>query len=285
MMKPKYKINCEFFKTIDTENKAYFLGILYADGYIHDKRKTISLSLQEDDVDILIKLKNAIETNKPLQYIKKEEGIKNQFRLVITRASIYNDIKKWGLYQNKSLTITPKYITNLNDELLRHFLRGYYDGDGSITYYKVRNTVNSTVSIACTIEFYSFFSDFIYKKLNIKTIKGKRFKDNSNCYDLRICGNRRVIKFLSFIYKDSNIFMDRKKIKFIDFQNIHKCLNRDMGNRVVIIQDNNTVFYSYRSASKFNNIPLQTFKRHLKLDKNYLGSTWEIKINNEFQYL
>lgn len=283
-MKPKYNIDINFFTSINTEQKAYFLGILYADGYVHDKRKNISLTLQEDDVDILIKLKDVIKTNKPLQYIKREEGVKNQFRLSITRASIHKDINKHGLYQNKSLTITPKCINNLSDELLRHFLRGYYDGDGSLTYYKVRNTINSAISIACTSEFYGFFSDFIYKQLHIKTIKSKRFKDNTNCYDMRICGNRQVIRFLSFIYENSTISMNRKRIKFMNFQNNHKQLNNKMGNRVRIIQDNNT-FNSYRSAAKFNQIPLETFKRNLKSTKNYLNSEWKIEIINGFQYL
>jgi hypothetical protein len=276
-MKPLYKINEKYFENIDTEDKSYFLGIIFADGYLNDKRKYLSISLQETDVDILEKLTLSIETNKPLQYIiRKEVNTSNQYRLLITRKKIVEDLKKLGVHQNKSLTSKPDNITFSNDILLKHFLRGYFDGDGSLTYYKVKNTLNSSINIVCTNEFYNYFSSFISNVLLIKTTRGKRFNDNKNCYDLRICGNRNVIKFLDYIYSDSNIFLERKKHKFIQFKKIYENkINKSLGDTVTINVIDKT-FYSFKEASKYFKIPLTTFKRNIKNNPNYMGYEWTI---------
>lgn len=281
-MKPLYKINETYFETIDNEEKSYFLGFIFADGYLNEDRNYMSLSLQDNDVDILEKLKISIDTDKPLQLIKrKEKNTKNQYRLLITRKKIVGDLKKLGVRQKKSLTCNPNKLNLINKDLLKHFLRGYYDGDGSVTFYKTRNTFNSTINICCTNEFFNFFSDFIYNNLNIKCLLSKRFKDDKNIFDLRICGNRNVRKFLNFIYNDSNIYLNRKFLKYIEFKTEHDNLKKKLGDRVnIIVNINNNdkmEFPSFKSASEFFKIPLSSFKRNLKKDSNYLGYTWDIK--------
>lgn len=279
-MKPIYKLNEKYFEIIDTEEKSYFLGIIFADGYLHEKRNYMALSVQDIDVDILEKLKNSIETNKPLQYvIRKEENTKNQYRLLITRKKVISDLKNLGVTQNKSLTANHIHLPELNEDLTKHFLRGYYDGDGSITFYKTRNTFNSTINICCTIEFFNFFSDFIKSKLNITCILSKRYKNDKNIYDLRICGNRNVSKFLDYIYKDSSIYLNRKWVKYEDFKNSHNKLNKLLGDSVNLRcgKDNLWMtFNSFKSASEYFNIPLTTFKRKVKKECRYLGYKWEI---------
>jgi hypothetical protein len=157
-MKPIYKIDENYFKCINTEDKSYFLGLIYADGYLNEKRGYMSLTLQEKDIDILEKFKHYIQTNKPLQFIKRnEKNTQNQYRFLITRRKMINDLILLGVHQNKSFTCNPNIINNWNDEFIRHFIRGYYDGDGSLTFYKSRNTFNSTINICCTKEFYFFF--------------------------------------------------------------------------------------------------------------------------------
>jgi hypothetical protein len=279
-MKPIYKIDEKYFENIDNEEKSYFLGIIFADGYLNEKRNYMSLSLQENDFDILEKLKISINTDKPLQLIKrKEKNVKNQYRLLITRKKIVDDLKKLGVNQNKSLTSNPNKLNIKNKSLLKHFLRGYYDGDGSITFYKTRNTFNSTISICCTYEFFNFFSDFIYDNLNIKCILSKRFKNDKNIFDLRICGNRQVKKFLNFLYKDSTIFLKRKWEKYHEFNKKTLTLNKSLGDRVSIHVENKQeklYFDSFKSASVYFKIPLTSFKRKLLSNSNYLGYQWKI---------
>jgi intein/homing endonuclease len=280
-MKPLYRIDEKYFEDIDNEDKSYFLGIIFADGYLNEKRNYMSLSLQYNDIDILEKLKNSIDTDKPLQLIeRKEQNTKNQYRLLITRKKIVNDLKKLGVNQNKSLTANPSNLDKINHDLLRHFLRGYYDGDGSITFYKTRNTFNSTINICCTIQFFNFFSDFIYNSLKIKCLLSKRHKDEKNMFDLRICGNRKVKKFLDFLYKDSSIYLKRKWEKYDEFNKKTTTLNKSLGDTVLInvkSQLEDLYFESFKSASNYFKIPLTTFKRKLRSDSNYLGYNWIIE--------
>lgn len=281
-MKPLYKINETFFENVDNEYKSYFLGLIFADGYLHEKRNYMSLTLQETDVDILNKLRSCIETDKPLQLIKrKEKNTKNQYRLLITRKKIINDLINYGVHQNKSLTCTPIKLYKLDDILLKHFIRGYFDGDGSVTYYKTRNSMNSTINICCTNEFYDFFSLYINKVLSIKTTKSKRFNNEKNCYDLRICGNRNVIKFLDYLYSNSNIFLERKEKKFNEFKKLYnEKINISMGDKVnlkINIDGYEKIFNSFKEASQYFKIPLTTFKRNLMKNNNYLDYNWDIK--------
>ena len=280
-MKPKYKINETYFEKIDTEDKSYFLGLIFADGYLNEKRKYVSISLQDIDVDILQKLKLSIETNKPLQYIKrKEENTRNQYRLEITRKKITEDLLKLGVSQKKSLTASPSKLHNLPENIKKSFLRGYFDGDGSLTFYKVKNTLNSTVNICCTKEFYTYFSEFIQKIIKVNCTLSKRFKDDTNIYDLRICGNRNVKKFLEFLYENSTIFLDRKWLKYKEFINEYENLNHKLGDKVTVCVkcDNKQYeFKSLKSASQYFEIPLTTFKRNVKKIPNYLGCNWTIE--------
>lgn len=282
-MRPQYNLDDTFFHNIDSEEKAYFLGFLYADGYIHDKRKYVYLTIQEDDKEILEKFSAILKTNKPLLFIKKKTpktpNWKNQYRLSLTRKTVYSDLKRWGLYQGKSLTLTPCKIIGLSTNLLRHFLRGYFDGDGSFSYYKVRNTYGSSLSIVCTKEFNLFFSEFVKKNLNINSTLSKRFTDNTNCYNFRINGNKNVFKFLSFLYNDSNIFLKRKYDKYKLCNAKYETLDKSKSMRYMLHQyDMQDLeinrFKSIVSASKYFKIAPTTFKRNIKKGI-YMGFRWE----------
>lgn len=64
----KYNVNENYFDNIDTPNKAYILGLLYADGNNHIKNNTVSIALQEEDVEILRLINKEIESDRPLSF-------------------------------------------------------------------------------------------------------------------------------------------------------------------------------------------------------------------------
>ena len=114
------------------DEKAYILGLLWADGY-NDGKGKISISLQERDVDILKKIKKEIETDIPLNYrnfSNYRQGWKNQYRLFINSKYMSEKLNSYGMHPNKSLdAIYPDWI---DEQLYPHFIRGYCDGDGHI---------------------------------------------------------------------------------------------------------------------------------------------------------
>lgn len=125
-------LNESYFDEIDTPNKAYILGFLYADGYNNRINNSIVLSLSKEDREILEKISKEVGSNKPLfesDYVNKNDGTERHM-LILTMASKHmcEALEKWGLTQNKTFTITfPDF---LREDLIPHFVRGYFDGDG-----------------------------------------------------------------------------------------------------------------------------------------------------------
>lgn len=136
----RYKRNQHYFDNIDTPNKAYILGLLYADGCNFTKHNSITLSLQESDKDILERIKQELGYTGELRFSPlslKNSRHKNHYILNINDEILSRRLNELGVVDNKSLKITfPDFITK---ELISHFIRGYFDGDGCIYLDKKRN--------------------------------------------------------------------------------------------------------------------------------------------------
>jgi hypothetical protein len=124
MLRKEY--NHSYFENIDSEDKAYFLGFIYADGYIvKNGRNRLIINIHTKDQHILEDLIVCIDGK---MNIWNQKG-RNICQISISGKKIVEDLIKHGLHQNKTFTI--KY-PNIPVELERHFLRGYFDGDGCI---------------------------------------------------------------------------------------------------------------------------------------------------------
>ena len=124
-------------KNIDSPEKAYLLGLFYSDGCIHsnDGSYCASIVLHEDDKYLL----DIIVTKFP--FFKLSKHTNHAWSIVCTRKAIVEDLQSNGMYfrkstDNKELLRLP----NLNKELIHHFIRGYFDGDGSVYRQKQGNT-------------------------------------------------------------------------------------------------------------------------------------------------
>lgn len=203
-----YSVKEDIFQNIDTEEKAWMLGFIYADGYIDSSKTKLKFTLAEKDKDVLEKIKSILRSNSP---IKRKEGrqIKgtdyfgsSTVTLMISNAQICQDLEKHGAFYKKSLKL--QFPLFLKDELIRHFIRGYFDGDGSITF--GRHDFPK-ISIASNKEFLEGIHNILLKENITSSIyASNRSKVNS----LEINAKSSVEKFLNYIYKDSSIFMERK---------------------------------------------------------------------------
>jgi len=216
-----YTLNEDYFDSIDTEEKAYFLGLLYADGYNNVKRNAIILSLQESDVDILNIFNKELNSNKPLQFIKithRNPNASNQYRLSICSKKMSQRLIELGCPNKKSLIIKFPNEEIVSKDLLRHFIRGYFDGDGSFLAYlnKKTNSYKWFASVVSTELFCFKLTEILRENLDINTYIYKRHKNrNTTTRCLHISGTNQVNKFLDWIYKDSKVFLERKFNKLI----------------------------------------------------------------------
>lgn len=125
-----YHFDEDYFENIDTEEKSYWLGFFYADGYVRD-RKTHSesrLKLGIKDLEHLEKFKKTLKADNDIQ-IKEKLAI-----LALNTRKFTKHLIDKGCHQRKTFTIKFPYF--LNEHLIRHFIRGYFDGDGCINHKK-----------------------------------------------------------------------------------------------------------------------------------------------------
>ena len=121
------KFNIDFFEKIDSQEKAYWLGFLYADGAIGSTNNGIEVSLKSSDYDHLLKLKESLGFKE--KNIYKDEI---RCRLTFTNKKTKEDLIKLGCFPKKSLSLKFPSKDQVPDEYLYDFIRGYVDGDGSV---------------------------------------------------------------------------------------------------------------------------------------------------------
>src|SRR5260370_18347522 len=126
----RYAVDEAFFDVIDTEEKAYWLGFLTADGTMREK--VVMLALQERDIDHLYKFRSSLRSKNPVTL--KEKTLKGKvYRWVqvsIGSTRLAPALKRLGVAERKSLTVRPcEYVP---DHLLSHYWRGGFACDGSI---------------------------------------------------------------------------------------------------------------------------------------------------------
>jgi hypothetical protein len=214
----KYKMNEEYFDNIQTEEQAYFLGLLLADGHNNVKDGVILIDLQETDINILEKLTALIQPDKPIKNYENKYAKLGRNRVALASRYMSNTLLKFEMVQNKSENLV--FTNNIPTELLHHFVRGYFDGNGSIGVFgKVQNVEFSIVS---TKEFLLPLQQILVDncKLNITKL-GKRHKDrDSNAYHIKYTGRFSCIKIREWLYKDATVFLERKYKKFFSIPDL-----------------------------------------------------------------
>lgn len=208
----KYKRNSNYFNEIDTPEKAYWLGLMYADGYVSKKGSSymMGIALQYSEKPLLEQFAKDMESEQPvLDYTSKgDEEFKSchYCRLTVSDKQIGEDLIKHGVFLDKTHILKAP---NIAPELERHFIRGYYDGDGSFSLTKA--TWEPVVQFMGTPD----ITDFIYNHLkNNGLVEYKTKIDKRNPDDivgtLRYGGKRQAEGILDYMYKDATRFMQRK---------------------------------------------------------------------------
>lgn len=199
------------FENIDTEEKAYWLGFLYADGCMRYDRKMIELGLSIKDEGHLYKFRSFLNSKHKVSY--KNNKLGKSCRISISDIKLYDDLIKQGCKPRKSLTLTFPTENQVPKYLHKHFIRGYFDGDGSITL--TENTVG--INILGTREFLEGIKLYVDILKNKTLYPLKYNKLDKNTYRIQFEGINDIRLFLEYIYKDSNIYLDRKFNKYLEF--------------------------------------------------------------------
>lgn len=204
----KYKCNYnrDRFKTIETEEDAYILGFILADGYIHEKSNMLRIKLKERDVDILEKFCDYFEMD--YSFIKEEihqdTGNKQKY-LSIYCKEIIDRLKSYGLYQGKSCKEVPYY--DIDKNLVRHYIRGIWDGDGYLS------KDGSKMGVCGSEEVLDYIHEHIILNVNdisfTSSFTGVNEEKDSNIYRLNYSG-KKIKNISNYLYENATIYLNRK---------------------------------------------------------------------------
>lgn len=218
-LRKRYKINENYFDKIDTPNKAYILGFLYADGgntsNYDKKRYCVTITLKQSDVQILNDIKNEIGYESPIKLREYNNGPIATFD--ICNKHIVLKLHELGVVPNKTLTLQfPEW---LDKNLYSHFIRGYFDGDGCITYRMRKVASQLQTTIISTDNMCNSIVNILSNECGINAhVYDVGHKDcHKNIKTLSVYGNIQCKKFLDYIYQNADLKLERKYKRYIDW--------------------------------------------------------------------
>lgn len=220
--KSKYHYQKNYFNNIETPNQAYWLGFIYADGYVSQEKKkpstySVGIEIALKDKKHLQNFNNDISGNlciatrhRKNNYREKHiEGDVCSIRLYCSEMA--QDLIRHGCCLNKSLI--KNCPAGVPSEYMRDFIRGYFDGNGSISRSLNKKAMKSylkTTIASGSKDFIEWLSMYL---LNQK-IENNFYKDGKHCFKLQIA-SKSIEQFLNYIYENSERYLNRKYEKYL----------------------------------------------------------------------
>lgn len=191
--------NESFFKSIDCESKAYFLGLLIADGNV--SKNYVRLSLVESDRHIIDSFANELEsTNKIHTRVRRDGNSRNQACFTFNSQEIVGDLAALGVSDRKSFTVVPPKIDN---HLRKHMIRGMIDGDGCLSVSK-RGEIR--VILVGSHGTCNYFADWVNELFGHRPSVMK----SKNIYRANVCGDQLVGQVIAELYIGAKFKLSRK---------------------------------------------------------------------------
>lgn len=204
-----------FFKNIDNEEKAYFLGLLISDGNVFQddsgRQASISITLDLEDEYMLLKFKEIIGANTSISYDGRGCG-----QIAVRSNIMANDLAKYGVVPRKSF---HTYLPSIDDKYMNHLMRGILDGDGSIRAEQtvIRNRFAHYIGFCGTHQLMEDISNYC-NKLHLNIIPKVYDYADRELSDIKIQSKQDMYIFGEWLYKDTTIYLKRKKEKYDYFK-------------------------------------------------------------------
>lgn len=219
----KYEVNQHYFDIIDTEWKAYWLGFLYADGcnrigmrnnkHIYE----VSIVLNSNDASHLQKFLDSVQSSAPIMYKDVRLKYNGEYRIfhsckaLVCNRQLSLALNDKGCVPNKSLILQFPSDGIVPHELMRHFIRGYFDGDGHVHINKDNKTINC--GFVGTNDFLMGLCEFLETHTDIKPNSVPKKDSRNNCYQIHWNSLSSCHKLFKYLYKDANVYLNRKFAK------------------------------------------------------------------------
>lgn len=210
-------VNNDYFDDINTENKAYLLEFFIADGYLHSRSNRFGINIQENDKNILEIANKDICPERTIYTNNRTTNEIKRMNQCVLRWSSENMknifINKYNITPNKTYCINFEFpFEEIPDYLISHFIRGFIDGDGNF-----KKIGGSLTMVGTSKLFLNQIGKYISNltegiEYNIKEIQGKTVKYYVLSFNMfRTNKPEKILQIYNYLYKDSTIFLQRKK--------------------------------------------------------------------------
>jgi len=242
-------INVDYFENIDSHEKAYILGYMIADGNIGKNLNAIKFTCKKEDMEILEKLKEELGSEHKISIQKYG---KNSFKpdaekavFVFSSKKMKEDLNNLGIFPNKTKTVC---VPKIDDVFVNSLILGIFDGDGCF-YIDERRAKRVELSITCNNFVCDYIKSIFEEKFNAKVGEQRRMGSSSKVKSIRISSYVSVLRIMNWLYKDSSIFLKRKREKYeyflkyiinragFDKKTYNKCLKLGFLNKKILIKE------------------------------------------------
>ena len=202
----KKSIDSHIFDVIDTEEKAYWLGFLMADGFVSDNNR---VELQIKDKEHIEEFKRFLQSKHKIseRHIILDDKEFVSYRISFQDKNIAEKLKSYGCIPRKTFEM---HIPNINDELFKHWLRGYFDGDGCIYYYSQYKHRKGAWRINISSGNQEILNEIVDKLNSLINFKNLKIVHNRTCYNIVAVNIYDTATLLDYMYKDITIALKRK---------------------------------------------------------------------------
>jgi hypothetical protein len=251
----KYTLNEGFFDTLD-RNSSYVLGFWAADGFISKMKLSYTWGLVQKDQEFLQKIADTMGSNHP---IKERKGSNGCYGLRIYNKRLYEKMIEFGFSNRKSSTMV---FPEMSKENRKHFIRGYFDGDGCVMLQK-----SNQLKVVFTCGDRTFLARMKQQLKEDAGLKGgsiSRLKA-SNAYQLGYSTNDSL-KIKDYIYNEADLFLSRKKETFMKFKP-SKSMSRSF--EVTFPDQTKEIVKNLSEFQRNHNLP--SLGNVMNTDKSYRG--------------
>lgn len=217
--KRKYQFNLGFFEHM-SPNLAYILGFFASDGTMIKSVNRIRFTLSQNDKEILEKIAKIIDYSSPVKISSAKLNGKEYATCILQLDSeeLFSIFESYGFTSNKSLTV--EIPSKIPDEQMIHFIRGFFDGDGTVggqlpmNKYGIKTKSQQLrVRIGCGSEKIIIqIRDWLYHNLDTKYVNINTDIRKNHWYEIAY-STHDSIKLYKAFYSTDSIYLNRKKEK------------------------------------------------------------------------
>lgn len=202
----KYYVNPHAFDIIDNEAKAYWWGFLYADG--HTYNRSLVLALATKDKEHLKRFKKFLNSGHPIKvrYVTAQGKVHPIAVLFVTNENLINRLRQLGITTNR--TTFEWSISQLPSHLKHHWIRGFIDGDGSIS---IQKNKQAALKICGKPEELKWIRQQFHLEINRNAQHTISKHSTANIHYLSYFGNIQCPLIRDYLYQGATIFLYRKR--------------------------------------------------------------------------